>query len=226
MKSKFKSKKISFFNFEILDRIIFILISLSIIFMISFTLILPIFVNFTLQNSLSSLTQSHSIEDSPQHFNLNSTQVSQAQKNIINYYILSEELSSQFFSEFEIVHYKDVKQILLISSSIYILFLIIVIYFLLFQKSLFNTYNIKIIFKISLSILILCIPCIIFFEYFWRNIFHSILFKEDSFQILQPQYISYYIYSEQFFLIIVGGVLLIQILLFSTIFLYFKYIKK
>ena len=203
----------------------YILISLSIIFIISFTLILPIFLNFTLQYSLSSFTQQHSIEDSILT-HLNESDVKQAQQQIINYYIFNEELSTEFFSDFEIIHYEDVKNILLVSSIVYLLFLILLVYTLLFQRSLVSRNNILKISKISLILLLLCIPAIIFFEYFWRNIFHSLLFQEGTFQILQPQYISYYIYSEQFFLIIVGGVLFIQILLFSIILLYLKYVNK
>ena len=203
----------------------YILISLSIIFIISFTLIIPIFLNFTLQYSLSSFTQEHNIEDSILT-HLNQIHVKQAQQQIINYYIFDEELSTEIFSDFEIAHYEDVKNILLVSSIIYIILLLILVYLLLFQKSIFTNYNLQTVSKISLILLLLCIPGIIFFEYFWRNIFHSLLFQEGTFQILQPQYVSYYIYSEQFFLIIVGGVLLIQILLFSTIFLYLKYTNK
>lgn len=203
----------------------YILISLNIIFIISFTLVLPIFLNFTLQYSLSSFTLEHNIEDSI-FTHLNESDIKQAQQQIINYYIFNEELSTEIFSEFEITHYEDVKQILVISSIIYIIFLLIFLYLLLLQKNILNINSVKSISKISLIILLLCIPCIIFFEYFWRNIFHSLLFQEGTFQILEPQYISYYIYSEQFFLIIVGGVLLIQILLFSTTLLYLKYIKK
>ena len=215
--------KIIFKNYT--QLLTYILISLSIIFIISFTLVLPIFLNFTLQYSLSSFTLEHNIQDSI-FTHLNENDIKQAQQEIINYYIFNEELSTEFFSDFEIIHYEDVKNILLVSSIVYLLFLILLVYTLLFQRSLVSKNNILKISKISLIILLLCIPCIIFFEYFWRNIFHSLLFQEGTFQILQPQYISYYIYSEQFFLIIVGGVLIFQILLFSTILLYLKYIEK
>ncbi|MFT4243961.1 MAG: DUF1461 domain-containing protein [Candidatus Woesearchaeota archaeon] len=217
------SSKIIFKNY--IQLLIYILISLSIIFIISFTLILPIFLNFTIQHSLSSFTLEHNIQDSI-FTHLNESDIKKAQQQIINYYIFNEELSTEIFSDFEITHYEDVKQILLVSSIVYLLFLIMLVYTLLFQKSLISRNNILKISKISLIILLLCIPCIIFFEYFWRNIFHSLLFQEGTFQILQPQYISYYIYNEQFFLIIVGGILILQILLFCIILLYLKYTKK
>lgn len=194
-----------------------IFLSFFFLYVLIILLLMPFFFSFHLQLTLTSLTNPNNIEQTNTDFN--SQNVLLAQKNLINFFSYNEELDSNFFSTFEIEHYYDVKELLRV---LIVLFVGGVVYLISYFTYVFQTSSSteKILLKTSsmlnysLIILLLFIPFLIIFEYFWVHMLHPLLFDPNTYDILRPELVSFYIYSHNFFFLVI---LLVYLLVLFTL---------
>lgn len=145
---------------------------------------------------------------------VNGLNVEIAKSNLLNFLLFKEKLNPLIFSEKEIKHYKEVRNIY---SVLFALFFI----FSFTLSKIFRGEYIKSTLKFSASLLILSFAMFINFRFFWDNIFHNIFFRNDYY-INTPNEISYYLFPLDFFLNSIIFILIFLVL--EMVILY--YIKK
>lgn len=208
IKSKLAMKNISHFSLYFIHASIFLYIFTTLF-------ISPFLFSSTIQEMIT-IDDTRQIELLENSFfkDLSEKDITLARENIISYYTYNNSLNPTYFSSIEVKHYKDVKYLYYFSltlSLILSLYLLGVILYLIYVENNFTL--VAKMLKFCIYILISLLPLLIFFEYFWVFVFHPFLFPQGGYAILQPQYISYYLFSHQFFLII-GAI--IYIFLFIT----------
>ena len=227
------SKNLKQFNLKSIHKNILQFISYSthalfFLYVLIILLISPFLFSSSIQKIIS-LSEVRDVEftNNSMFSKLNQSSIELARENIVLYYKYNTSLNSTYFSSIEIQHYKDVKELYyssLIFSIVISLYLLSIVFYLVYMKRRYSLISKTL--NYCVYILIMIIPLFIFFEYFWVYIFHPLLFPQGGFAILQSQYISYYLFSHQFFLII-GGIiyLFLFLILFSLKFLINKLLK-
>ena len=180
------------------------LLYLTLIIPLLFTIYSPIWYNFNYEKQ--EITKSISFE-----------QRDNATENLISFFAYNSELNS-LWNEKEKTHMSEVRDIYLFLEILSIISLILL--FFTFDRTLIEKYS-----KINIAFIGLLLLLIPFFSFLFNSVFHTILF-ENTFWIITPEDISYYLFPNSFFknsflLIIIGSIIEnMTIALFSK-----KYIK-
>ena len=148
---------------------------------------------------------------------INLEQRDNATNNLISFFAYNKELNS-LWNEKEKIHMSEVREIYLL-LEIFTLIAILLLFFT-FDKSLLTSYS-----KINIVIISFLLVLIPFFSFLFNSIFHSLLFN-NTFWIITPDDISYYLFPNSFFknsflfIIFVSIIENVAIFIFSK-----KYIK-
>ena len=134
-------------------------------------------------------------------------------KNLIGFYLYQNDLNN-YWSEKEIKHFFDVKNIF---KYLFFLFFLSIVYIIYFIKR-FKKINKKIFLYNNLIFFFLTLFILIFFKFFWKKLFHNILFSND-FWINYSDVISYYLFNNLFFIKTI--ILIFLIFIFINFILYF-----
>lgn len=166
------------------------LLYLTLIIPLLFTIYSPIWYNFNYEKQ--EITKSISFE-----------QRDNATENLISFFAYNSELNS-LWNEKEKTHMSEVRDIYLFLEILSIISLILL--FFTFDRTLIEKYS-----KINIAFIGLLLLLIPFFSFLFNSVFHTILF-ENTFWIITPEDISYYLFPNSFFknsflLIIIGSII-------------------
>ncbi|MFP4401604.1 MAG: DUF1461 domain-containing protein [Candidatus Nanoarchaeia archaeon] len=188
-----------------------------------FTLMLFLFT--PLQHTIAQITlDEDDLKYSP--FNITFEDTNSLRNQILTFYITGEELDDSVFSEFEIEHYEDVKQVLLNTGLV---FLLLIIYSISYYVYMIKNSEITSLIKqarIAQYILIgISLFIVVFFDFFWLSVFHELFFN-GGYMILEPQFVSFYLFSHEFFMILILIITMMTLLSLEGLKYYLKCKKK
>lgn len=144
----------------------------------------------------------YGLQDNSQLLN-STTQITQT-NNLVGFFTYKQTLNSKW-SITESQHMADVRVLYSL------LFLGILGFGILLNFTLKKEYILGIT-KITYGILLLLLPIMFVFSWFWDNIFHTVLFSND-YWIMTPKDLSFYLFSDMFFLRSMIVIVLIMIII-------------
>lgn len=151
----------------------------------------------------------------PTYENIEPEIVNSATNNLVGYFLNFNKLDSNYWTEKEIKHFKDVKNIIYIQLLITIISISLIYYKKYSIKTLHDSLK-KV--RIILLLPLLLLPI---FSYFWANIFHTILFS-NLYWIIYPYELSYHLFPETFFVISLITISLLGFIISNLIMIYIK----
>lgn len=132
--------------------------------------------------------------------------------DLIGFFLHLSPMDSLFWSEKEILHYIDVREI----YDKFIAIFILCISFLIVNFKKVNLKNLVFVKKYLKYIILFPLVVLPFFSFFWNNIFHKYLFSNDLW-LMNPSDLSFYIFNEWFFILFYLSFILVEFLIFYLV---------